>query len=160
MTRDKLRQYSDLLGEAEEVRDKIDRLEMQISKIEDRLEVIKSGEVVKDKVYGGLGGVQGFVITGFPTKEYEEKRSSLLTKRLLLNQQKSELEILEFTIMKNTNDIVNFMSSINDSYIRRIVNLRYVENLTWDMVAARIGGGNSVSGVKMAFTRFMEKSEN
>ena len=35
--------------------------------------------------------------------------------------------------------------------------LRIVDNLSWNKVADRIGGGNTEDSVRMSFNRFMEK---
>lgn len=155
VTKEILIQYSDLLKETEEVRDKIDYLEQRIPVLEKRIQEIEDGEVVKDKVYGGEGGIQGFSIEGIPNAEYQKKKTELLTKKLLLNQRKSTLEILEYDLMQKTNEVEEFISSIDDSRIRRIINLKFIENLSWLQVANRIGGGNSESGVKSAFHRFI-----
>lgn len=158
VSRDILIQYSDMQEEARETREKIDKLERTISHIEKQLRRIEQGkETVKDKVYGGMGGHQGFVIEGAPLREYEKKKTDLLTKRLLLNQRKSTLEILEFDILQKTNEVEEFIKSVDDSRMRRIINLRFIENLSWNKVADRIGGGNTEGSVKMAFQRFMEK---
>lgn len=41
--------------------------------------------------------------------------------------------------------------------MRRIINLRFLENKTWIQIA-HIIGGNTESSVKMAFQRFIEKN--
>lgn len=150
-------QYSDLQEEIKEVRKKIEYLQERIPKIEKRIEEIESGELVKDKVRGGEGGWQSFNIEGVPTKEYEQKKTELLTKKLLLNQRKSTLEILEFDLLQKTNDVEEFIASIEDSRMRRIINLRFIENYSWNKVADYIGGGNTEDSVRMAFNRFMKK---
>lgn len=155
-------QYQDLQKEAKETREKIEKLKKNIGNIEKRLSSIEAGETVKDKVYGGEGGIQGFVIEGVPIKEYQRRKTDLLTKNLLLNQRKSMLEILEFDILQKANEVEEFIASVEDSRMRRIINLRFIENLSWNKVADRIGGGNTEGSIKMAFQRFMEdkKSEN
>ena len=80
-----------------------------------------------------------------------------MVKRLLLSQRKSTLELLEFDLLKKTNEVEEFITGIGDSRMRRIINLRFLENLSWNKVADRIGGGNTEGSVKMAFQRFMEK---
>ena len=153
-----LKQYIDLKAEAEEIREKISKLEKQIGDIEKRIkEIEEKNETVKDKVMGGLGGIQGFNIEGIPMREYEKKKSDLMVKRLLLNQRKSTLEILEYQIIQQTNDVEEFIASIDDSRMRRIVNLRFIQNLSWNKVADRIGGGNTEDGIRMSFDRFMQK---
>lgn len=148
-------QYTDLQQECKEVREKIERLESEIPRIEKRIKVIEDGELVKDKVRGGEGGVQNFNIEGVPTVEYERKRTSLLSKKLLLNNRKTALEILEFELLQKTNEVEEFIASIDDSRMRRIINLRFIEKLSWNKVADHIGGGNTEDGVRMMFNRFM-----
>ena len=136
-------QYSDLQQECKEVREKIEKLEKQIAKIEE------DGAVI-DKVRGGDGGLQSFKIEGFPYPEYSRKKT-------LLYARKATLSELEMELLETLNDVEEFIASISDSHIRRIVNLRVVDNLSWNKVADRIGGGNTEGSVKMAFQRFMEK---
>lgn len=152
-----LTQYSDMQKEAVETREKIDKLEHTIKKIEKRIKQIEEGELVKDKVRGGLGGQQSFSIEGVPLKEYQQKKSDLMVKKLLLNQRKSTLEILEFDIVQKTNEVEEFIASIDDSRMRRIISLRYIEGLSWNKIADKIGGGNTEDSIRMAFNRFMEK---
>ena len=136
-------QYSDLQQECKEVKEKIEKLERQIAKIEE------DGAVV-DKVRGGEGGLQSFKIEGFPYPEYSRKKT-------LLYARKATLSELEMELLETLNDVEEFIASISDSHIRRIVNLRVVDGLSWNKVADRIGGGNTEGSVKMAFQRFMGK---
>ena len=144
-------QYSDMQEEIKqmrmdiqkEVREKIEKLERQIEKIE-------SDGAVVDKVRGGDGGLQSFKIEGFPYPEYSRKKT-------LLYARKATLSELEMELLETLNKVEEFITSISDSHIRRIVNLRVVDGLSWNKVADRIGGGNTEGSVKMAFQRFMEK---
>lgn len=158
VTKEILVQYSDLVEEVKEVRKKIDFLESRIPKIQERINEIESGELVKDKVRGGIGGLQSFTIEGTPVKEYEERKTELMSKKLILNKRKTNLEELEFELLQKTNEVEEFIASIDDSRMRRIINLRFIENMTWNEVADNIGGGNTEGSIKMAFQRFMEKS--
>ena len=135
-------QYSDLQEEAKEVRERINKTEEQIAKIE------KDGNVV-DSVCGGNGGIQHFKIEGFPYPEYSRKKT-------LLYARKATLASLEMELMETLNQVEEFITSIKDSHIRRIVNLRVVDGLSWNEVARRIGG-NTEDSVRKAFERFMEK---
>ena len=134
-------QYSDLQQECKEVREKIEKLEKQIDKIE------SEGSVV-DKVRGGEGGLQSFKIEGFPYPEYSRKKT-------LLYARKATLSELEMELLETLNDVEIFIASIKDSHIRRIVNLRVIDGLSWNEVARKIGG-NTEDSVKKAFYRFME----
>ena len=135
-------QYSDLQQECKEVREKIEKLERQIEKIE------ADGAVV-DKVRGGDGGLQSFKIEGFPYPEYSRKKT-------LLYARKATLSELEMELLETLNQVEEFIASIKDSHIRRIVNLRVIDGLSWNEVARRIGG-NTEDSVRKAFERFMEK---
>lgn len=150
-------QYSDLQEEIKEIRKKIEKLEDRIPKIQQRINEIEKGETVKDKVYGGSGGIQGYNIEGVPLKEYSERKTDLLSKKLLLNSRKSTLELLEFDLLQKTNEVEEFIMSVDDSRMRRIINLRFIEGLSWNKVADHIGGGNTEDSIRMAFNRFMGK---
>ena len=135
-------QYSDLQQECKEVREKIEKLERQIAKIEE------DGAVI-DKVRGGDGGLQSFKIEGFPYPEYSRKKT-------LLYARKATLSELEMELLETLNQVEEFIASVSDSHIRRIVNLRVVDALSWNEVARRIGG-NTEDSVRKAFERFVEK---
>ena len=53
-----------------------------------------------------------------------------------------------------------YISSIKDSYIRRIFTLRFVDGLTWLQVANKIGGKNSEDGVRKACCRYIADNKN
>ena len=157
VTKHILDQYSDLRKEIEEVQEKIDKLNVEIPKIKKRIHEIENGEKVKDKVRGGDGGNQSFNFEGIPIKEYEQKKTALYSKKLLLIQRKTTLELLKLEIEQKQNDVEEYIASIDDSRMRRIVSMRYIDNLSWNQVADRIGGGNTEGSVKMAFQRFMKE---
>lgn len=143
VSKDILNQYSDLLEEVKETKYRIQKIEKQIERIE------REGTVI-DKVMGGEGGLEAFKIEGFPYPEYSKKK-------MLLYSRKSKLEGLEMELLENINRVEEFISGIKDSRMRRIISLRYIENLSWNKVADHIGGGNTEGSIKMAFQRFMEK---
>ena len=60
-------------------------------------------------------------------------------------------------LLETLNQVEEFIASVTDSRMRRIITLRFIENLSWNKVADRIGGGNSEDGVRMSFERFMKK---
>lgn len=151
-------QYSDLQEEIKEIRKKIEKLEEKIPKIEKQIKDIEKQGTVKDTVRGGTGGWQIFSIEGFPSKEYSDRKTDLLSKKLLLNSRKSTLELLEFDLLKKTNEIEEFITNIKDSRMRRIINLRFIEGLSWAKVASYIGGGNTEEGIRKAFYRFMKNN--
>lgn len=151
-------QYEDLQKERREVQVKIEKLDSQIEKLEKRIYEIESGEIVQDKVYGGAGGTQGFVIRGVPTDEYGKKKIELSLKKQLLEHRKGILNILDLENARQILEIEEFINGISDCYIRRIVNLRVVEGLQWVDVAEKIGGNNTAEGTRQAFHRYFDKN--
>lgn len=156
VTKQILTQYADLKIEANELRKKISYLEERIPKLEKRIADIEDGEMVRDKVYGGAGGEQGFNIEGVPVIEYHEKKTDLLLKRNLLEERKKLLNTLELELLWHINEIEKFVRSIEDSHIRNIVRLRVLEGKSWNEVADAMGGGNTDLSVKKAFHRFCQ----
>lgn len=142
VTKEILIQYSDLQEEIKEVRKRIEKTENEIKRIE-------SDGAVCDKVMGGEGGFQPFKIEGFPYPEYSRKKT-------LLYSRKATLTELEMELLETLNQVEEFIASVKDSRMRRIITLRFIENFTWNQVADRIGGGNSEDGVRMSFERFMK----
>lgn len=138
-----LKQYIDLQEEIRETKERIEKTEKQIQKIE------KGGTVV-DSVTGGYGGIQRYKIEGFPCAEYGK-----LKERLYMR--KATLQSLENELMEKISEIEKFISSIDNSRIRRIISFRFIDGMTWEQVAINIGGGNSEDSVRMAFNRFMEE---
>ena len=149
-----LSQYADLVKEQKDLAERIASTQRNIENIERRLQKIEAGEVVKDKVYGGEGGIQGFVIEGVPTAEYEMLKTSLLRKKLLLEKQIDIQREQEEVVLLALTEVEEFITRIEDSHIRRIVRFRVVDGLTWKQVAHRMGGGNTEDGVRKAFDRF------
>lgn len=143
VTKEVLVQYTDLQKERKEVREKIEKLEKQI-------ETIENNGNVADKVLGGDGGLQSFKIEGFPYPEYSRKKT-------LLYMRKATLSELEMELIETLNEVEEFITTIKDSHMRRIISLRVVDGLSWNKVADRIGGGNTDDSVRKAFDRFMEK---
>ena len=149
-----LSQFADLVKEQKDLAERIASTQRNIENIERRLQKIEAGEVVKDKVYGGEGGIQGFVIEGVPTAEYETLKTSLLRKKLLLEKQIDIQREQEEVVLLALTEVEEFITRIEDSHIRRIVRFRVVDGLTWKQVAHRMGGGNTEDGVRKAFDRF------
>jgi len=52
------------------------------------------------------------------------------------------------------NRLVRYINSIDDSFIRQILMLRYVDCLSWNAIAQEIGG-NTADSVRMAHNRFL-----
>lgn len=114
-------QYCDMQAEIKELR----RL---IKMTEERLEKIEKEGAVSDVVSGGMGGIQHFKVTGFPTPEHAKVKQLLVSRRQRLRMKEDEL-------LELTNQIEEYIESIKKSEIRIMFRMYYIEGLTWNQVA-------------------------
>lgn len=119
-------QYCDLQEEIERVRRRIGELEKAIAKMDGH------GYSEIDTVIGGSGGIQHFKIEGFPYEKYSKKKT-------LLYARKSILETLEFDLLEMTNEVEEFITSVEESRMRMILTLRFVENRTYEQIGYVLG---------------------
>ena len=73
----------------------IKELRRLIKMTEEKLNKIEREGAVSDVVSGGMGGIQHFKITGFPTLEHAKVKQLLISRRERLK--KKEAELLELT---------------------------------------------------------------
>ena len=90
---------------------------------------------------------RSFTIEGIDCEDYNRKIRRLQRK---LNRRAEEL----LDLVEETND---YIENIDDSLIRQVITLRYINGLTWEQVAAHIGGGNTADSVRMMHDRFLKK---
>ncbi len=55
------------------------------------------------------------------------------------------------------NRLNRFIETIDDSLIRQVLSLRYINGLTWRQIACSIGGGNTEDSVRKVHDRFLSK---
>ena len=95
VSKETVNQYIDMRDEAKEIKNTIEKLKTDIDRITKQINDLEANGTVKDKVYGGEGGWQGFTIEGFPTMEHRNKKNLLYTKKIKLSERVSTLEVLE-----------------------------------------------------------------
>ncbi len=69
-------------------------------------------------------------------------------------------ELIDLNIRKcffELNRLNRFISTVDDSLIRQILSLRYVNGLTWRQIAFSVGGGNTEDSVRKAHDRFLSR---
>jgi hypothetical protein len=99
-------------------------------------------------VNGGEGGIRHYRIEGFPYPEYSRKKTRLYLK-------KAQLETAEQELLELTNSVEEYIQSISDSRVRRIMRLRYIDNLSWFKVALNMGGKATEDSIRMEHNRFL-----
>lgn len=117
-------QYSDMQEE-------IKRMRKDIQKTEDDIAKLLEEGTVCDKVKGGLGGIQGFKIEGFPVPAFEKRKKILRKKMDRLIDKENEL-------LEMTESIEMFIDSIPVSRDRRIFHAIYFEDKTQQQVAREL----------------------
>lgn len=154
ISRDTLLHYCDLIDYIADTNRQIEKTADDIERIDKKLKAIENGEKVTDKVYGGEGGWQGFIIEGIPVPEYDKLKTALLTKRIRLNDEYKQLAQHQIELCEQRAAVQKFLRSITDPHIKRIITYRCIEQCSWSEVATKMGGGNTEDGVKQAFWRF------
>lgn len=154
ISRDTLLHYCDLIDYIADTNRQIEKTADDIERIDKKLKAIEKGEKVTDKVYGGEGGWQGFIIEGIPVPEYDKLKTALLTKRIRLNDEYKQLAQHQIELCEQRAAVQKFLRSITDPHIKRIITYRCIEQCSWSEVASKMGGGNTEDGVKQAFWRF------
>lgn len=138
-----LEQYQDMVQEIPELEERINRLERQIARMEEE-------GAVKDTVTGGNGGTQHFVIEGFPVPSYSKKRTTLLSVVMKYEKLKSDIE-------DRVAEIEDFITSINDSRMRRIVTMKYIDGLSWYETADKLGRNATADSARKEFERYFQR---
>ncbi len=143
-------EYCDMKVEIKHLRELIDKTERRLRKIEEE-------GLVSDVVSGGMGGIEHFKITGYPTVQYSKVWCLLLDGRMKLRRKEEEL-------LELTNLAEEFIESIEKSEIRIMFRLYYIEGLTWQQVAIRMNNlfpkrkiAYTEDSCRMKNTRFFEK---
>lgn len=119
-----LKQYNSILEEIKELNRDIERLE----KKEIRHEI--------DKVKGSNAEFpyqpRSFTIEGYNIMEEEQNLKRILTKKNILYKRKTKCEDLKLQIEE-------FINTIPDSLTRRVFRYRYIDSMSWQAIAMRLG---------------------
>lgn len=132
----------------EEIKD----IRRRAERVRNQMERLEAGGTVIDAVKGTRqDGTFGSIrIEGFPYSDYEKRRRSLQSYLL-------KLEEMEERLLELTNKAEEYINSIEDSRMRRIVQYRILDGLSWYEVADRMGGKATSDSCKKYFERFLKK---
>ena len=84
-----------------------------------------------------------------PVQKIAEQREKI---RELISMKLAEISVAE-------REILEYIFSINDSQIRRIMRLRHIEKKSWLQVANAIGGNNTADSVRKMHDRFLQDNQ-
>ncbi len=124
----------------------IELLKQQIADAEKNMAEYSASDVVTGSNPVWPYQKRSFHIEGIAVPEYEKK-----LKRL---KRKLQRRINELMDMRE--ELEEYIDTVQDSLIRQILILRYVNGLSWQQVAASIGGGNTADSVRMIHNRFLQ----
>ena len=142
MDREILSKYAELSVEAESIHENIEKVTKRIERCERQLHSMKEAGTVRDRVYGGEGGIQGYNIEGFPNTKYAQTENKLRQCISMLRKLQADYAEAEFNVLSLTDDILTFIDSIPDTEadVRTIARLRCIDGLDWNEIAERLGG--------------------
>lgn len=118
----------ELMNQYKSIKSEIEKMKIDIKKTEDSIAKLVKEGVVEDKVYGGLGGIQGFKIEGFPLAIYEKRRNLLRKKVDRLSAKENEL----LELVENMETLVDNIPVSRDRVIFRAL---YFEGKTQQQIA-------------------------
>ena len=84
-----------------------------------------------------------------PVQKIAEQREKI---RELISMKLAEISVAE-------REIFEYIFSINDSQIRRIMRLRHIELKSWVQVANAIGGNNTADSVRKMHDRYLQDNQ-
>lgn len=138
-------QYTDLQEEIKDIRRRAEGVRRQLERLEREGTVIDAVKGTRQD--GTFGSIR---IEGFPYADYEKRRRSLQSYLLTLEE-------MEERLLELTGKAEEYINSIEDSRMRRIVQYRIIDGLSWYEVADRMGGKATSEGCRKYFDRFFEK---
>lgn len=70
---------------------------------------------------------------------------------------KAIIKAKQIAAVAEYNRLIRYINSVNDSFIRQILGLRYIDGKSWQGIANEIGG-NTADSIRMAHNRFLRKN--
>lgn len=154
VTKDILIQYCELREEIKDLRERIERDELRLKKIEE--EGVVSDTVTGTRKDGTIGAIK---ITGFPIPEYS-------TVKAMLKKRIAKLHIMEDELHEAVNAVDDFINAIPKSDLRQMFRLYYIDDMTWRKVAANMNKrfpnriiSYTEENCRKRHDRFLEKNE-
>lgn len=143
MDREILKQYDALKDEQMHIRKEVSKLEHEMTQL---LGTIVSDTVMGTREDGTYGPIK---IKGIPFPAYDLRREQLQRRLARYEQIDAELGGM-------IEDIETFISGVDDSRIRTILRLRYIDGRTWREIGRRYGKAPSW-GFKKVEAYFLKK---
>lgn len=70
---------------------------------------------------------------------------------------KNIIEEQQSEYLRKQIEIERFIGTVDDLFMHCIISYHFIDNLTWQQTAQKIGGGNTKDSVRMACNRYLEQ---
>lgn len=129
--------------------DQYKEIKAEIADLEHRIKKHKANIITQD-VVSASAGAPSFAKTSVTIIGVDVKLDKKIKtyQRLLINAQTRLTDVL---IRLETE-----IQQIDDSFIRMLIRLKYIDNLTWEQIALKIGGGNRAESLKKRMIRYFK----
>lgn len=142
-----LSQYIDLQAEVNDLQKQIQRIEKELDKMEK--DGIQESDIVKGTRTDGTYGT--IKVTGFPLPRWEQTR-------LHLRRRKEKLQEAYDRYLEVTNQVEEYLESLDDFRMKRILQYRFLDGLSWGEVAMKMGKKYSADSCRKQVERFYQKN--
>ena len=144
MTIKEAREHASVKKEQIEIQARINRLKAQLGQIEEDGVVLDT--VKGTRKDGSLGTIK---VRGVQSNKYYEKKKELSRRISRANHLKEILEI-------NTEAFEQYVYSIDNSRVRRMIAMRYIDGLAWQQIADKMGMDYSADSCRITVKRHFE----
>lgn len=116
-------------------------LNLEISREKDRLKSLEEAATNTAAKISGLPHMSGISDKTAIASEIADTKAII--------EHKNKEAIIEY------NRIMRYIAKIDDSCIRQIITLRYIDGKSWASIAMTIGGNNTPDSVRMMHNRYL-----
>ena len=120
-------------------------LNREIEMLEEKLKKLEA------RATGSSANMSGFHSTGGASDRIGDSC-------VMIEILKNKIQSRKIAAQNEVNKLYRYIDTIQDSYIRQIIELRFVSCLPWLQVALCIGGNNTADSVRMAVNRFLRNN--
>ena len=123
-------------------------LKKEVKKDEKRLKILEEDAV----------SLSSPVVTDMPQYHSNVSRTEISSEKI--DQLCSIIQDKKNRCLDEQIKLETYIASIDNSHIRRIFTLRFVDGYSWGRVAREVGGNNTIDSVKKTCYRYIKKNKS
>ena len=100
-----------------------------------------------ETVYGGIAGEDNAGIA-----------DKTATTAVMIAELKETIVQKQFRVMSERIRLEQYIANVDDSFVRQLLTLRFVDGYSWKKVAMAAGGGNTADNVRMSCKRYLKRN--